>query len=231
MKEWIQMGLISGPPKKDIDYLVTPSGVFVWNDTSVFTGWVQLRDPAQICRYADTFDAVDTKIVWKPSKIPAELFAKILGTIQSGPDYEIGFILYWNAERDEWKADLPAEQVGTYWHVEFDSQLRTDGFLPLGSVHTHPNIGAFWSAGDLASHRGNLGLHFVISTTYKKVPLGIQQRRRPKRISAVKCTFFAPGAELEMQLGSVVEDGIDLNKRYRGDAVWLKRAAKRRPMC
>lgn len=108
----------------------------------------------------------------KVSKIPTELFNKVLGTLQVMNEIEAAFILYYSTEKDEWLIDCPKNQLAGPAHVKYHPDrdreiylIENGGFYRVGSIHTHPRMRAFWSGTDMRDHEGSPGIHIVLGLT------------------------------------------------------------------
>lgn len=74
--------------------------------------------------------------------------------------------LYYNPDDAKWFAALP-KQRGTGAHVAYsdsgDMQIP-QGYYFSGTIHSHPNMGAFWSGTDTKDQKDKTGLHMVVGT-------------------------------------------------------------------
>jgi hypothetical protein len=138
---------------------------------------------------------------------------KVLGTVRMFPRREVGFVLYYNATSHEWDIECP-EQSGSGGSVQF--QGRKDpgpGFSEVGTIHTHPNMPAFWSGTDSHDQKGRFGVHCV---------LGL----RDGVVDKYLWTIFTPNGEYNKDWGEIAEK-VDFEGRYEPDPEWMKTLDKK----
>lgn len=149
----------------------TGFGVYGYLDNGPVRGWIPLQSTDQACIYADRSQASDAPedsemASWKMSPVPKDMVAQILGLIKHYNSIEVMVALYYNAEEDSWWA-YPPKQWGVSAHVSYeedDEHSPPPGYYFSGTVHSHPNMAAFWSATDDADQRGKNGIHMVCGT-------------------------------------------------------------------
>lgn len=149
----------------------TGFGVYGYLDNGPVRGWIPLQSTDQACIYADSSQASDAPEAsemasWKMSPVPKDMIAQILGLIKHYNSIEVMIALYYNAEKDSWWA-YPPKQWGVAAHVSYEEDVDHSpppGYYFSGTVHSHPNMQAFWSATDDADQQGKNGIHMVCGT-------------------------------------------------------------------
>lgn len=204
------------------NFIVAQDGIKVRLDSPCLEGWVDPKSLEDLQTYAqrplpkDKFPGPK----WVGSKMPAELLKKVLGTIHEFPHTETAYVLYYNPTEQKWAVKCP-EQYGAGASVSFedDGKDMPEGYTILGSIHTHPEMGAFWSGTDLNDQKFKAGLHIVF---------GLHNGL----VSQYKCTVFLPSAQEDQDLKDVLED-VDLNQVYDPDPAWveiIRKQSYRRPV-
>ena len=203
-------------------FIVAQDGIKVRLDSPCLEGWVAPKSLEDLQTYAqrplpkDKFPGPK----WIGSKMPADLLKKVLGTIHEFPHTETAYVLYYNPTEQKWAVKCP-EQYGAGASVSFedDGKDMPEGYTILGSIHTHPEMGAFWSGTDLNDQKFKAGLHIVF---------GLHNGL----VSQYKCTVFLPSAQEDQELSDVLED-VDFNQVYDPDPAWveiIKKQSYRRPV-
>lgn len=183
--------------------------MLVRTSSPLLEGWEE-------CRSLDELRAVaggpvckeEPDLHWKGGRIPAELMRKVLGTIKEFPTREVGFVLYYNATSHEWDIECPV-QVGYGGSVQFQGEKTPlPGYSEVGTIHTHPNMSAFWSATDYHDQRGKFGVHCV---------LGLKNGVVDKYL----WTIFTPNGDYNKSWGDIAEP-VDFLGKHEPDKEWLK---------
>lgn len=98
---------------------------------------------------------------------------------------EIMVCLYYSSTEQKWLANVP-KQKGSGAHVKYDDEDfdPPKGYEFLGTIHTHPEMSAFWSCVDRNDQNRKNGLHLV---------LGL----RNGKINEVLCSLFYNGKQYD----------------------------------
>lgn len=173
----------------------------------LYTGWEPCASLEQLRTYADNPLGRRYRPFtgWKAPKVPASEFVKVLGTAAAFPRTETGYNLFYSPKATQWRITCPA-QSGTDVNVQFGTGETPPGFLKVGTIHTHPEMGAFWSGTDLADQRRQLGLHVV---------LGL----KGGRMASALCSLFTRGAQVDLPLWDVFEE-VDVSADYSPVGEW-----------
>lgn len=174
-------------------------------------GWVAPKNLEELQTYAtkaldkDRFPGPK----WVGAKLPAELMKKVLGTLRQFPHTETAYTLYYNATEGKWDVKCP-EQSGQGASVSFedDGTGMPVGYTLMGSIHTHPEMGAFWSGTDLHDQQFKAGLHIVFGL-------------HDGLVTQHKCTVFMPNAQEDQNIWDVLEE-VDFSQAYDPVPEWVE---------
>ena len=187
-------------------------GVYVQQDSPLLSGWEKLTKPEQLIGYAgDMLQRQSPKegVAWQGAKIPMSVIAPVLGTIQAFPNMETGYQLYYNLKEGKWRIRCP-KQFGLSAAVFFENDISMqDGFFLQGTIHTHPNMQAFWSGMDLSSNAGRFGLHMVF---------GLEEGM----IRSHKITIFTKISHYDLTVNDIFEDDVDLQSVCKPNPEWVE---------
>ena len=202
-------------------YVIGTDKVLVKLDSPNLEGWISVGSLKELQTYAKA--PVDrTKFpepVWKGAKIPAKLMQQVIATIRQFPNMETAYSLYYNIRKKEWAVKCP-EQNGSGASVSYEDKGdgMPEGFAIIGSIHTHPNMGAFWSGVDMNDQTKKNGIHFVFGL-------------RSGYVKEYKCTVFTLTEHFDQDIDNVVEE-FDWSKDYEPVAEWvetIKRQSYKKP--
>ena len=184
-------------------------------DTPNLEGWITVSTIKELCTYAKkpvNRERFPTP-VWKGSKFPAALMQQVLGTIHEFPRMETAYSLYYNIRTKEWAVKCPDQNgAGASVSYEDDGSGMPDGFSIIGSIHTHPEMSAFWSGTDLNDQTKKHGIHFVFGL-------------RDGLVRYSLCTVFTPTEQFDQDIHNVVEE-FDWNQVYPAVPEWVETIKK-----
>lgn len=195
------------------DYKITPDGVFIHLTDGLFDGWEQVTKADDIIGFAGDDLEADTPVEgihWIGEKIPMSVMAPVIGTIRAFPIMETGYQLYYSNSKGEWRIKCPL-QYGCRASVVFENTgvpIKGTDFFPLGTIHTHPNMEAFWSGADMASNARRFGIHMVFG-----LHNGIIDTR--------KITLFTPRKHWDID-SEIFDDDVDLLADCKPNLEWVK---------
>lgn len=190
-------------------YLIGSDRCLVHTKSPMLVGWEECTDLDVIKAFAPKCDPkYKPGLTWIGSKMPSELFKKVLGTIAQFPRMETAFSIYYRISDKSWHIKVPA-QYGHGASVRFEDNGDgvPAGYALIGSIHTHPEMGAFWSGTDMNDQSRKYGLHMVFGL-------------RSGKVDQHKCTIFTPTAKYDQQLWDVVEE-TDLKADYEAPKEWV----------
>lgn len=162
-------------------------GGYIYIDTPTMQGWHKCTTHKEFFANHDAYDeSLDQDLLkWIGPKVPVDITKKLMALSAIRPHTEVMVVLYFNPTDRTWLPHVP-KQYGTAAHVDYDDEdyEPPQGYVFFGTVHTHPNMGAFWSGTDRKDQKGKPGLHVV---------LGL----REGKIHDIKATLFYNGADYD----------------------------------
>ena len=122
---------------------------------------------------------------WTGAKVGKDLLLQVAALANCFPRMEIMVCLYYSSTEQKWMANVP-KQKGSGAHVKYDDEdfAPPKGYEFLGTIHTHPEMSAFWSCVDRNDQNRKNGLHLV---------LGL----RNGKINEVLCSLFYNGKQYD----------------------------------
>lgn len=202
----------------ETQYKVTSKNVLVRVESDLFDGWVKCKTLDELKTYAGEEGEAcevpaDAKegLVWKEeAMMPPELFDRVLGTIQKFPTMETAYLLYRNPATGEYDVKAPS-QYGGGAAVKFFEEPHTDtGFRFFGTIHTHPEMGAFWSGTDLADQRAKPNTFHIV--------FGLHNGH----VTAYKASFFGYGEQHDFRIEDFVSGKVDFEADNDPDDSWVE---------
>lgn len=194
--------------RKSENVLIGTDGCLVRVDSPLIAGWEPCNDMALAKASAGhkLSTEVQEGLKFCGPKIPASELKKVLGTITSFKHTETGYLLKYNVRTSSWKITCP-EQRGSGGGVTFyDNDASEGGFLEVGTIHTHPEMGAFWSGTDMNDQRGKHGIHVVFGT-------------RGGKVAESKTSIFSLGKSYDIDMFDLFEE-VDLAADYEPVKDW-----------
>ena len=192
------------------DYRITKDGVFVYMKNQLIEGWEPYKDAKDLIGFTDKLDEKpEVGLKWIGGKISAAVIADVLGTIREFPRMETGYTLYYNRNDRTWAVKCP-RQTGSGGGVRFndDGTEMPPGQMMLGTIHTHPQMQAFWSGTDLADQQGKFGIHMVFGLTDGKV-------------TSSRITIFSPRGQWDVAKEDIFEDDVELFTELPPNEEWV----------
>ena len=197
------------------DYVVGTDKVLAKLDSPNLEGWISVDSIKELKTYAKKpvdRDKFPTP-VWKGSKFPAALMKQVLGTIHEFPHMETAYSLYYNVRTKEWAVKCPEQNgAGASVSYEDDGSNMPEGYSIIGSIHTHPEMGAFWSGTDLNDQTKKHGIHFVFGL-------------HDGLVRYSKVTVFTPTEQFDQDIHNVVEE-FDWAQVYPAVPEWVETIKK-----
>ena len=193
------------------NYVVGTDAVLAKVDSPLLDGWITVGSVKELQTYTDKqIDRAQYPgLKWKGTKFPAALMQQVIGTIHEFPRMETAYSLYYNVTTGEWAVKCP-DQNGSGASVSYadDGTGMPEGFSIIGSIHTHPEMGAFWSGTDLNDQQKKHGIHFVFGL-------------RNGLVATSKVSVFTPNEQFDQNLHDVVED-FDWAQVYPAVPEWVE---------
>jgi hypothetical protein len=139
-------------------------GGYVYIDGNVIKGWHKCgKDEffANLNPYNNELEGKGLK--WCGAPLDKHLMADVLSLVRHYPRTEVMFCLYYNEEEQKWLVHVP-KQKGSPAYVSYSDEdyEPPKGYYFSGTIHTHPNMSAFWSGTDTGDQKKKNGLHVVL---------------------------------------------------------------------
>lgn len=165
---------------------VFETGGYIYIDSPNAKGWHQC-EPEEFFANQRPYDTELNKdlLKWTGTKVGKDLLLQVAALANCFPRMEIMVCLYYNSTEQKWLANVP-KQKGSGAHVKYDDEDfdPPKGYEFLGTIHTHPEMSAFWSCVDRNDQNRKNGLHLV---------LGL----RNGKINEVLCSLFYNGKQYD----------------------------------
>jgi hypothetical protein len=150
------------------------------------------------------------------TELPAEEMKKVLATAVLFT-YEVSFMIEYSVAEKKWRF-RPTPQSGTGGSVQYEAKPTDDGYYNVGTIHTHPDMGAFFSSIDDAMMKRYGGLFIVVGT------------RKGGKPTDAKCCFVGKyvgldGREATVKFEIPFEElfpGLDIAGDYEPVEEWKK---------
>lgn len=165
---------------------VFETGGYIYIDSPNAKGWHQC-EPEEFFANQRPYDTELNKdlLKWTGAKVGKDLLLQVAALANCFPRMEIMVCLYYSSTEQKWLANVP-KQKGSGAHVKYDDEDfdPPKGYEFLGTIHTHPEMSAFWSCVDRNDQNRKNGLHLV---------LGL----RNGKINEVLCSLFYNGKQYD----------------------------------
>lgn len=165
---------------------VFETGGYIYIDSPNAKGWHQC-EPEEFFANQRPYDTELNKdlLKWTGAKVGKDLLLQVAALANCFPRMEIMVCLYYSSTEQKWLANVP-KQKGSGAHVKYDDEdfEPPKGYEFLGTIHTHPEMSAFWSCVDRNDQNRKNGLHLV---------LGL----RSGKINEVLCSLFYNGKQYD----------------------------------
>jgi hypothetical protein len=146
-------------PDDDIFYIITKNGVFLKKKLDLIESLVKV-DTISFLEDLQPFVKLNIP------KIPSKLFHEIVSffhAIQNKQNAECMVILYYNQNTKKFRAYAPPQQVsGSSIHKYENDVNKFPDYTKLGTIHSHSNFSAFYSAVDDVDEFLWDGLHITV---------------------------------------------------------------------
>lgn len=149
--------------------LTNEGKAYVCIQEGLIQGWKEAATIAELCSYQETLDKAPSArlgLQWLGAVVPATVVGDALALIKHYKSFEIMVALFYNPDTSSWEARIP-NQHGTGAHVAYDESEDLEvpeGYYFQGTIHSHPNMSAFWSGTDTHDQGSKAGVHLVVGT-------------------------------------------------------------------
>ena len=165
-------------PEEGTYFLVAGNGIWLHKDMPNFRGFV----PVENISLLQDLDA-ENKAQSKLPKLPSHHVWRIkhfFKEVVRVHHAEACTVLYYNRDKNDWKIHIPKQHVShggvSYKKVGATHLEGMEGYIPVGTIHSHCDFGAFHSGTDVGDEEHWDGLHvtfghndkddFTISATF-----------------------------------------------------------------
>lgn len=153
------------------EFKVYEEGGYIFIKNDLVEGWHKCKNDeffANMPAYDKKLE--DSKLKWVGAPIPKDILGPVADLASKYPKMEVIVCLYYNKKTKEWLVNVP-KQKGWGAYVKYsDEDFETPkGYTFMGTIHTHPEMGAFWSGTDLNDQKLKSGLHMVLGLKNGKI--------------------------------------------------------------
>lgn len=150
---------------------VFETGGYIYIDSPNAKGWHQC-EPEEFFANQRPYDTELNKdlLKWTGAKVGKDLLLQVAALANCFPRMEIMVCLYYSSTEQKWLANVP-KQKGSGAHAKYDDEdfEPPKGYEFLGTIHTHPEMSAFWSCVDRNDQNRKNGLHLVLGLRNGKI--------------------------------------------------------------
>ena len=191
-------------------FRISSDGAMVHTQSPLLEGWEKCEDLKTLLGFvSQKADMPTADMNWRGTKLPAQLMQQILGTIRHFPHMEVAFSLYYSLAEGKWAVKCPRQNgSGASVHFEDDGDGMPDGYAIIGSIHTHPEMGAFWSGTDMGDQKKKHGVHLV---------LGLRQGYATQ----YKLSIFTPNGFYDKNWTDIFEE-VDFTQNWEPVEAWIE---------
>ena len=145
-------------PKDDICYIVAKNGLFVKKKLGIIESITPVSDIPTL-EYE-----VTPYVKMRLPKIPKSIFCSIFSLFRKVYELyrsESTALLFYNEKKKKFKVGVPYQKV-SFTGCEVIKMGSPNGYITIGSVHSHCNFSAFHSGTDIIDEEYIEGLHITI---------------------------------------------------------------------
>ena len=199
-------------------YKITNAGVSVYTKALIAQGWEPCRTVTQLQAVASKdFPEDNRELHYVGPKMPVSWLKQVLGTIKQFPNDEVGFLLYINPQTDDWYVDVSTQHGGAA-AVQFEHKEAPKGYMWIGTIHTHPEMPAFWSNTDVRDQTMRGGLHIVFGLS------------KGKPSSELISLFGINAGQTRVEPADIYEEILDYTQDYEPNDEWIKTIKEKQTM-
>ncbi len=205
-------------PPATIYYIVASNGLFQVRKTPFYR--VVTRTPGPIPGLLPEKERLRLRCPRLPTALLEQVLA-FFAEVQRVHRGEAIVILFYDHSSKRFRVGVPPQSVPGYYgsdgrwqslyKLEYGSVERPEGFLRLGTIHSHADLPAYSSAVDCEDERFEDGLHIVF---------GDLDRNEPSR----SVTFAANGVRFPQDPASLLEPASIPDRPPRAD--WMERVKR-----
>lgn len=203
-------------PTEGMYYIVAGNGLFLRKDC----GLIYTTIPVSTVAFIPDFKP-EEGVGHRLAKIPADLLGKIVSffhRVVQQYTTEAIVLLYYNEESKQYKLLVP-EQIVSHGGIKYAQKALTheldyQGFVPIGTVHSHCNFDAFHSGVDVHDEEDWDGLHITVGHNDKVAvsvvaSVVVNGRRQPIDPETILEGIVKTGENYRPSIQSVDSEEID----------------------
>lgn len=195
-------------------YIISPDRCLIHTSSPLIEGWEVCKDLKTLMAFTRNSPSDQKEeIKWCGPKIPKSIWENLFGTMAKFPNMEVHFNIYIRLKTGEYAIKCPKQYgSGASVHSVDNLDCMPEGYTMIGTIHTHPNMSAFWSGTDMNDQKDKYGIHFVFGLTNGKP-------------TSYKCSVFTPRSHFDQDWDTVCEP-IDFAGDYEPVYEWVEEIKK-----
>jgi hypothetical protein len=142
-------------PDSGTYYVVAANGIFLHKDNGLFRGLVKVDGVSYLEEI--TKPTIKSNLPLLPSSLTTKI-KKFFQVIVAKYDAESCTVLYFNKDTRDFKVVVPEQRVSK-GSVQYRREGEINGYLPVGTIHSHCDFSAFHSGTDISDEDSFDGLH------------------------------------------------------------------------
>jgi hypothetical protein len=199
-------------PKEGTYFLVSGNGLWLHKDTGIVRAFVPV-DNISVLQSLDAEAWVDCQLPKLPAKYVWQIktfFKKVVERYRS----EATTTLYYSKEKKEFKIHIPQQRVShagvVYRRTAMTGLEGLESYLPVMTIHSHCDFGAFHSGTDIGDEEDFDGVHCTFG-------------HNDKDEFTISASVVVNGRRLSVDPSKVLE-GIELVREEKTTTFWSQKA-------
>ncbi len=172
-------------PEEPIAFMVGRNGAFVKRETAAFMAVVPADELPMLAM-------IEQMAEYRLPPLPAERVMQMLlffRAVWVREHSEAILIISYNASRGTFRLEAPEQRVAS-GHIDYDMPKPTEGFVFIGTVHSHGSMSAFHSSTDTSDEAKFDGIHITFGRVNERLvdivaTLAVNARRFPQSVERV----------------------------------------------
>lgn len=143
-------------PEDDVCYIVGKEGIFLKKKLGIMESISPVEN-------ISVLESVETTAKMHIKKMPSILVAKISNFFKSVEEKyqaEAIVLLFYNENTEKYKIHVPSQKVSGA-SLEYSRSITIEGFIMIGTIHSHSSMSAFHSGIDQGDEKSFDGLHIT----------------------------------------------------------------------
>lgn len=171
-----------------MSYVLSGEGTFLYRTGPVFTTFTETEGMAGL-------GEVEGEVLYQFSPIPARLAEQVIGFFQWAEvtyGTEAIVLMYYNATKKEWRIECPKQKV-SMGAADYEVPNSPEGFVRLGTWHSHGSMSAYHSSVDHHDEVNDDGLHITSGNL----------SGTPNFKSSISCSIMMSGTRYSLDANAV----------------------------